>query len=99
LTDSETLEFTRRSGELHDISTDTTGAAQHEALFLARKILQKTESMSAALEGTTPSLGDDTTTTTSGEAATKENQEAIKNLLLRILTKTTASHEAPKRVN
>jgi hypothetical protein len=99
LIDSETLEFSRRSSELHDISTDTTGAAQHEALFLARKILQKTESMSAALEGTTPSLGDDTTTTTSGGAATKENQEAIKNLLLRILTKTTTTHEALKGVN
>jgi|GEM_PF-3059063 hypothetical protein len=99
LTDSETLEFSRRSGGLHDISSDTTGAAQHEALFLARKILQKTETMSAALEGTTPSLGDDTTTTTSGEDATKENQEAIKDLLMRILIKTTTTHEALKGAN
>jgi len=97
-TDENTLTFARTSGSINDISTETTGVAQHEALFLARKILQKTESMAAALEGTTPTLADDTTTITeaSSTVATKENQEAIRALLLRILTKTSASYEALK---
>ena len=97
-TDENALTFARTSGSINDISTETTGVAQHEALFLARKILQKTESMAAALEGTTPTLADDTTTITeaSSTVATKENQEAIRALLLRILTKTSASYEALK---
>ena len=43
-----------------------------------------------------PSLTEITTTITeaNANAATKENQEAIKALLLRILTKTTAAQEA-----
>lgn len=97
-TDANALAF---SVDPNEVSADPTGAAQHEALFLARKILQKTESMASALEGTTPTLTDDTNTITeqSAVSATKENQEAIKNLLLRILTKTTASHEALKGAN
>ena len=97
-TDETALTFVRTAGSINDISTETTGAAQHEALFLARKILQKTESMAAALEGSTPTLADDTTTITEANSsiATKENQEAIRALLLRILTKTSASYEALK---
>lgn len=97
-TDENALSFVRTAGSINDISTETTGVAQHEALFLARKILQKTESMAAALEGTTPTLADDTTTITEANSsiATKENQEAIRALLLRILTKTSASYEALK---
>lgn len=97
-TDETALIFVRTAGSISDISTETTGATQHEALFLARKILQKTESMAAALEGTTPTLADDTTTITEANSsiATKENQEAIRALLLRILTKTSASYEALK---
>ena len=97
-TDANALTF---SVEPSEVSADPTGAAQHEALFLARKILQKTESMASALEGTTPTLADDTNTITeqSATSATLENQEAIMNLLLRILTKTTVSHEALKGAN
>ena len=97
-TDENALTFVRTSGSINDISTETTGASQHEALFLARKILQKTESMAAALDGTTPILADDTTTITEANStiATKENQEAIRALRLRIMTKTSASYEALK---
>lgn len=97
-TDENALTFLRTAGSLNDISTETTAAAQQEALFLARKILQKTESMAATLEGTTPTLADDTTTITEENStiATKENQQAIRALLLRILTKTSASYEALK---
>lgn len=92
-TDSNALTF---SIDANEISADPTRAAQHEALFLARKILQKTESMASTLEGTTPSLTENITTITeaNANAATKESQKAIKVLLLRILTKTTAAQEA-----
>ena len=95
-TDSNALTLTIGPDQ---INADPTGAAQHEALFLARKILQKTESMTAALDGTMPTLTSDGTTTTTGDDATKENQEAIRALLLRILTKTTTAHEALKGNN
>jgi len=96
--DENAFNFVRTSGSITDISTEPTGVAQHEALFLARKILQKTESMAAALDGTIPTLADDTTTITEANSsiATKENQQAIRTLLLRILTKTSASYEALK---
>lgn len=89
------------SVDSNEIIADPTGANQHETLFLARKILQKAESMASALDGTTPTLTDDTTTITESNAssATKENQDAIHALLLRILTKTTASQEALRGAN
>ena len=52
--------------------------------------------MTSTLEGTTSSLTENITTITeaNANAATQESQEAIKVLLLRILTKTTAALEA-----
>lgn len=94
--DENALRFVRQASSVDDISTEATAANQYETIFLARKILQKTEGMASVLDGTSPSLADDTTTVTeeNSTTATLENQHAIRELLLRILTKTSASYEA-----
>jgi hypothetical protein len=65
-------------------------------LFLARKLLQKSEGINEALTGTTPSITDNTTVTNSNSTATNENQVAILDLLRRILNKVSANREAFK---
>lgn len=77
-----------------NVTLNASEERQGEMLFLARKLLQKTEGINEALTGTTPSITDSTTTTTTGAAATNENQVAILQLLRRILNKVTANKEA-----
>ena len=86
--------------DLNFIRTDITLTAseerQIEMLFLARKLLQKSEGINEALTGTTPSITDNTTVTNSNSTATNENQVAILDLLRRILNKVSANREAFK---
>ena len=84
--------------DLNFIRTDVTLTAseerQIEMLFLARKILQKSEGISEAVNGTTPTTNYSITTTNTTAAATNENQVAILQLLRRVLNKVSANREA-----
>ena len=93
-TDTSALTFTKTS---NDITTVATGDTQRELLFLVRKILQKTESAASALDGTTPTLDNDNSATTTGTGVTTENLEAIENVLLEILKNSAAIEKALER--
>jgi len=84
--------------DLNFIRTDITLIAsegrQTQMLYLAQKVLQKTEAVNEGLGGTTPPITDNSVVTTSNQGATNENQVAILNLLRRILIRSSANHEA-----
>lgn len=77
-----------------NVTLNASEERQGEMLFLARKLLQKSEGISEAVNGTTPTTNYSITTTTTGAAATNENQVAILQLLRRIMLKVSANKEA-----
>jgi hypothetical protein len=77
-----------------DVTLTASEERQIEMLFLARKILQKSEGINEALTGTTPSITDNSTTTNTTSNATNENQVAILQLLQTVLNKVSANREA-----
>ena len=80
------LEFTRKNIILLGAIEEN----QSSMIFLAQKIIQKTEAINNALSGVTPSYNGSTTISTANTIATAENQIAILNLLRQVLLKTTA---------
>ena len=89
------------------ISLAPTIEAQHETLFMAQKLLQKTESLSAALapgNTTVPAISATptitvTSTTGDSETVSKQNQDAIEDLLKRVLQKATANEASVNSEN
>lgn len=81
-----TLKFTRKNIILLGAIEEN----QSSMIFLAQKIIQKTEAINNALNGVTPSYNGSTTISTANTIATTENQIAILNLLRQVLLKTTA---------
>ena len=77
-----------------NITLNASEEKQIEMLFLAKKILQKSEGINEALTGNTPNIVNNSTVTATNAAATNENQEAILQLLLRVLNKVSSNREA-----
>ena len=68
-------------------------------LYLYKKLLVKTEAIKNSLSitnNTNVSLTETITNTNSAASATLENQEALKRLLKRLLSKITANRESLK---
>lgn len=88
---SETIPTTELNFLRLDIYIPASQNTQSKMLFLARKILQKTETINQSINstGTIVDVIDQSTITT-GTTATSENQTAIINLLNRILLKSSA---------
>lgn len=77
-----------------DVTLDASEARQNEMIFLAQKLLQKTEGINNKINGVTPSFNGTLTITNIGQGATGENQIALLALLRQILLETTASRNS-----
>jgi hypothetical protein len=77
-----------------NVTINASESRQIEMIFLAKKLLQKTEAINNTINGVTPSFSGSLTTTDIGGAATNENQVVILMLLKQILLKTTASRNS-----
>lgn len=77
-----------------NVTLGATESSQLEMIFLAKKLLQKTEAINNTINGVTPPFSGTLTTTALGGNATVENQEALLVLLRYILLKTTASRNS-----
>lgn len=77
-----------------DVTLTASEGRQNEMIFLAKKLLQKTEAINNTINGVTPPFNGTLTITNIGGAATNENQVALLVLLRQILLKITASRNS-----
>ena len=77
-----------------DVTFPASEGRQNEMIFLAKKLLQKTEAINNTINGVPPPFNGTLTITNIGGAATNENQVALLVLLRQILLKITASRNS-----